>query len=175
MYSLTLPRLTVLAAAGTCLLMTACGDADAPAPASEPPAAVSETTPAPAPSVPSAPITGEWAALQSANGKYPSQSGLLENSVISQPLKVLLGDKFDAFKTNMQVESPLQQDGDVLYMSGNKPHQGGSNAAYLLVNPQTKALEVGLWQGGKLEVLKTPGSDIRKPADIQTMISNASS
>lgn len=174
MYSLPLARLTAITAAGASLMLVACGDTTAATPApTEPPAVTQDVTPAPAPTTHAGAITGEWSSLQSAIGKYPSQTDLLDNSVLTGPLKALLGPKFDAFKTNLKVESPLQQDGDILYLSGNKPHQGGSDAAYLLVNPQTKALEVGLWQAGKPEVLKTPGSELRKPTDIQTMISNA--
>ena len=173
MFRLSFGRMTTLGTlAGASALLVACGDnAAAPNTSTQPPAAVEQATPTP--TVTPGVITGEWASLQSAIGQYPSQSKLLENSVLATPLKTLLGDKFDVFRTNLQVESPLQKDGDVLFLSGNKQHEGGSEAAYLLVHPQTKALEVGLWQGGKLEVLKTPGSDIRKPTDIQTMISNA--
>lgn len=170
MFKFSPARLTALCTtAGASMMLMACGDNAASLAPAEPPQAIQDAKPAATPQT----ISGEWASLQTAIGKYPSQSGVLENSVLVAPLKTLLGDKFDAFKTNLQVESPLEQDGDILYLSGNKPHQGGSDAAYLLINPQSKALEVGLWQAGKLEVLKTPDSDLRKPTDIQTMISNA--
>lgn len=174
MIKFTLGRVAQISVAvGATALLAACGDqtAEQPAVPAEPAAVTQPAEPAVAAAA--TPITGPWASLQPAIGQYPSQSGILENSPLADPLKTLLGDKFAAFKTNLQVESPLQQDGDVLYLSGNKQHEGGSEAAYLLADTKTRALEVGLWQAGKLEVFKTPGSDIRKPTDIQTMISNA--
>lgn len=73
----------------------------------------------------------------------------------------------------MQVQSPLTREGNVLYVSGNKQHEGGSNAAYLLIDTATKALEVGLWENGKLTTYPAQGSTIARPADIQTLIDNA--
>lgn len=121
----------------------------------------------------SAPLTGPWAGLQNHVDKYPKDSGLLTDSPIVTPLKTLLGDKYDTFVTNMGVQSPLTRDGDLLFTSGNKPHEGGSNAAYLIVDPASSALEAGLWESGKLTTYATPGATLRKPADIETMIRNA--
>lgn len=176
MINLTLSRIGVvstLALGGMALV--ACGDnAAAPQPTT-PPAVEAPAVPDTATTPTAMPITGEWAALQTFVNKSPSQSNLFTDSPIAADLRTLLGDKHAAFLTNMQVESPLQQDGDVLFASGNKQHAGGSDQAYLLVHPQTKALEVGLWEAGKLTTYKTDGSNIRKPQDVQTMISNAQS
>lgn len=138
------------------------------APSAEP--AATETMPTPAAT---APLTGEWASLEPLVDKYPNQSGLFETSAIVAPLKTLLGDKYDTFKTNIGVQGPLTREGDVLYVSGNKPHEGGSNATYLLIDTRTKALEVGLWENGKLTTYPANGTSIAKPKDIQTMLSNA--
>ena len=118
-------------------------------------------------------LTSEWASLGPLIGQYPSQSGLFENSAIVAPLKTLLGNKYDTFTTNMGVQGPLSREGEILYVSGNKPHEGGSNAAYLLIDPYTQTLEIGLWENGKLTVYPANGTTIAKPQDIQTMLSNA--
>ena len=181
MINLTLARIGVastLALGG--LALAACGDNAAPSQPTTPPAAEAPATPATpdagtaAPAA-AAPITGEWAALQTFISKTPEESKLLVTSPIAADLRALLGDKHSVFLANMQVQSPLQQDGDVLFTSGNKQHAGGSDQAYLLIHPQTKALEVGLWEAGKLTTYKTDGSNTRKPQDVQTMISNAQS
>lgn len=141
------------------------------APEDKTPAEPAESAaPTPAATVP---LSGEWASLEPLVGQYPSQSGLFENSAIVAPLKTLLGDKYDTFKTNMGVQGPLTREGDILYVSGNKPHEGGSNAAYLLIDTRTKALEAGLWVNGKLTTYPAGGTSIAKPKDIQTMLSNA--
>lgn len=119
------------------------------------------------------PITGEWSQLQPMIGEFPRQSGLFENSPIAPQLKTLLGDKYETFITNMQVQSPLTQDGSVLFTTGNKQHEGGSEMAYIIIDPSSKALDVGIWEAGKLTTYKTEGSNLPKPEDVQALIGNS--
>lgn len=169
MYRPTLYRLLVVGTAAIGAIgLAACGPKDKVEAPSENTVVINETTTAPAMA-----ITGEWASLQPLIGQYPRDSGLFDNSAITPQLKALLGDKFDAFVTNMQVQSPLAQQGNVLFTTGNKQHEGGSEMAYLLVDPTTKALEVGLWQQGKLTTYATQNSNIPKPEDVQALISNS--
>jgi hypothetical protein len=116
--------------------------------------------------------TDSWASLSQYVGQHPLQSNLYEDSSIAPELDRLLGDKLAVLKVNSETAAPLQRDGDVLFTSGNKDNEGGSNAFYLLVDPSAKAVEIGLWESGVLSVYKTTGSNIPKPRDIQTMISN---
>lgn len=160
-------RLSMMSAAAVALTLAACNQPDAAKPA-EAPVVAADAAPAATDAAAS-----DWSALNAQVGKYPNETKLLEDSPITADLKALLGDKFDVLATNMQTQSPLEKDGAVLFTSGNKQHEGGVNAAYLLIDPATKALEVGLWEGGKLTTHKTAGSNIAKPSDIQAMISNA--
>ncbi|WP_312219173.1 hypothetical protein [Brevundimonas sp.] len=162
-------RLSLISVAVAALTLAACNQPEATPPA-ETPAAPVEIAPAPTDAA-----VSDWSALNAQVGKYPNETKLLEDSAITADLKTLLGAKFDVLATNMQTQAPLQKDGPVLFTSGNKQHEGGVNAAYLLIDPAAKALEVGLWEGGKLTTYKTPGSNIAKPKDVQTMISNAES
>lgn len=163
-------RLSLISVAAAALTLAACNQPETTPPA-EAPAAPVEIAPAPIDAAPTA--TADWSALNAQVGKYPNETKLLEDSPITADLKTLLGAKFDVLTTNMQTQAPLQKDGAVLFTSGNKQHEGGLNAAYLLIDPATKALEVGLWEGGKLTSYKTPGSNLAKPKDVQTMIANA--
>lgn len=147
---------------GACLVLAACGQpADKPA----------EKVAVPAAPVAAAP--SDWSSLEGLVGKYPVDSKLFEDSPIVPGLKALLGDRLETFKINTQTSGPLQKDG-VLFVTGNKPHNGGSDQAYLMVDPATQAMEVGLWEAGKLSVFTTPGAKLVKPKDIQTMLANAS-
>lgn len=110
-----------------------------------------------------------WSSLAAYVGKYPGETDLLSKSVIAAPLKKLLGKKHKAFLYNIGTQTPLDQAGNVYFFSGNAAHQGGVEGAYLLVDVQTQALEVGLWQNSKLQVFKT-GPAIAKPQDIVSMI-----
>lgn len=161
-------RLSLMSVAAVSLTLAACGQPEA-TPSTETPAASSEAAPA------EAAAASDWSALNTQIGKYPNETKLLEDSPITADLKTLLGDKFDVLAANMQTQAPLEKDGAVLFTSGNKQHEGGVNAAYLLIDPASKALEVGLWEGGKLTTYKTADSNIAKPKDVQTLISNAAS
>ena len=115
-----------------------------------------------------------WASLGPKVGQYPSQIGLFTKSAVVDDLRALLGEaRLQTLQQNFETASPLQRDGTVLFTSGNRAHEGGSEAAYLLLDQAHKAIEVGLWTNGILSVYTTPGSHIRKPADIQTMIANS--
>lgn len=160
-------RLSFVSVAAVSLTLAACSQPESTPPAETPAAPAESASPT------NDAAASDWSALNAQVGKYPNETKLLADSPITADLKTLLGSKFDVLATNMQTQSPLEKDGAVLFTSGNKPHEGGTNAAYLLIDPAAKALEVGLWEGGKLTTYKTPGSNIAKPKDVQTMISNA--
>ena len=157
-------RLTVAAISIPLMLLAACGQpADEATPENR--AGQAEDYSAPT-------ATDNWASLGQYVGQHPLQSNLYENSAIAPELERLLGDKLAVLRTNSETAASLQRDGDVLFTSGNKDNEGGSDAFYLLVDPSAKAVEIGLWEGGVLSVYKTTGSNIPKPRDIQTLISN---
>jgi hypothetical protein len=161
-------RVSVLAALAFALVLAACGQDYDPAKAPKadiPPAsAQSSATPDSVPATP-------WAALAGHIGKYPNETGLFDTSVIAPDLKALLGEKFVAFKTNMQTEGPLAKDqSGVLWTSGARDGARAGEQAYLIIDPAKKQLEVGLWEQGKLSTYATPGSALPRPQVIQTMI-----
>jgi hypothetical protein len=114
----------------------------------------------------------DWSSLDALVGRYPHENHVIDRSVITPALRALLGDKMAVLETNLEVAAPLQREGAVLFLSGNKAHEGGSDAAYLLIDPALNALEVGLWEHGRLTTYKTRGSALAKPRDVQTMIAN---
>lgn len=148
---------------GACLVLAACD---------QPAGKRAEKAAEPAQAAPVAIVPADWSSLEGLVGKYPADSKLFEDSPIVPGLKALLGDRFETFKINIQTSAPLQKDG-VLFVTGNKPHNGGSDQAYLLIDPATQAMEVGLWEAGKLSVFTTPGAKLGKPKDVQTMLTNA--
>lgn len=167
------------------VMLAACsksGTESAPA-ASAPMAAASSpvtatTSPAPGGTSPMfvatpLPTPLDWTNLSSQVGKYQNQIDLFEHGPISVELKKLLGDKLAVLKRNLEVAGPLQKAGDVYYLVGNAPHQGGRDQAYVLIDPAQQAVEVGLWQNGMLTTWQTPGTTIGKPGDVRTMLRNA--
>ncbi|KRF00362.1 hypothetical protein ASG87_13600 [Frateuria sp. Soil773] len=160
------PSVIATALLGATLVLAGCGkppagDAAQDATAGATPAAAS-TAPAPA----------DWSSLETLVGRYPADVDLYGRGPLVAPLQRLLGERFARFKANMQVSGPLSRAGDLLYVTGNKPHEGGEEAGYLLVDPAARQIEVGLWEGGKLGVYRS-GADLADPPDVQAMIRNA--
>lgn len=124
-------------------------------------------TPAPAPAPA---ITLDWNSLPLLVGKYQNDFDLYGKGSIAADLKNLLGTKLDALRRNLDVAGPLQREGAVYYLSGNAPHQGGEDMAYVLFDAARHAVQVGLWEHGKLRVYAPPGGRIAPPADIREML-----
>src|SRR3546814_6579385 len=97
-------------------------------------------------------------------GKYQGDFDLFGSGAIAAELKRQLGGKLEVLRRNLQVGSPLRREGDVYYLSGNAPHRGGGDQAYILFDAGHRALQVGLWENGKLGIHSTPGSAIAPPA-----------
>ncbi|WP_296722678.1 hypothetical protein [Erythrobacter sp.] len=139
-------------------------------------------TPAPPEPASTPPVQGvpaEWNNLASLVGKYPGTSGrdnidIFERGAVAATLKARLGPKFATLRTNLSVVSPLQRAGRYFYLSGNAPHQGGVEQAYLMIDPARREVDIGLWERGKLTVYP-PADGARLPVapDIRKMLDNS--
>lgn len=112
--------------------------------------------------------TKDWSELGKYVDTYAHETDFLQSSVVVPEIKRILGGKFKILIRNLDTQSPLTKSGDVLYMSGNKAHEGGINGAYILIEPKTRSLEVGLWEDGKFEAYRS-GKTIAKPEDLKRM------
>jgi hypothetical protein len=138
----------------------------------------------PAPSQPEAAVAvpgipAEWNNLAGLVGKYPGEYSkdnidIFDKGAVAAALKTLLGPKMAAFRTNLSAVSPLQRAGRYFYLTGNAPHQGGVEQAYLMIDPTRREVQVGLWERGKLTVY-SPASGGRLPVapDIKQMLDNS--
>ena len=124
-------------------------------------------------------IPADWNNLASLVGKYPGEYSkdnidIFEKGAVAAALKILLGPKMAAFQTNLSAASPLQRAGRYFYLSGNAPHQGGIEQAYLMIDPARREVQVGLWERGKLTVYP-PASGTRLPVapEIKKMLDNS--
>ncbi|MBB5984497.1 hypothetical protein [Sphingobium lignivorans] len=121
----------------------------------------------------------EWTNLPSLVGKYPGSYArdnidLFDKGAVAAALRSRLGPKMEVLKTNLNVVGPLGRQGNLYYISGNAQHQGGVEQAYVLIDPARKAVQVGLWEKGKLTVYPpAQGGRIPVPAEIATMLQNS--
>ncbi|WP_223196255.1 hypothetical protein [Diaphorobacter ruginosibacter] len=157
-----------------------------PAPASAPAPAATAVAPPPAPitsvkgnefrrpyaAQPGAP---ELKSLESLIGTYPHDGAkYLEQGVLAERLKRLLDSRYGALLKNLQTSGPLTKEGDVWMVTGNRQHQGGTDAAAVVIDPARNALRVWLMRSGT----QTVYTDLREgeiawPESVKTMIGNA--
>ena len=143
------------------------------APAGTPP------PPRPEPAVAVQGIPAEWTNLASLVGKYPGTYAkdnidLFDRGAIAAALKARLGPKMDALKTNLSVVTPLKRVGNYYYLSGNAQHKGGEEQAYVMIDPARRAVQVGLWERGKLTVYAPPtGARLPVAPEIKTLLDNS--
>jgi uncharacterized membrane protein len=105
-------------------------------------------------------------------GVYPHTVHLWDEPVIHKRLETLLGPSMKAFIETMKVQSPVMKDAGVFYVTGNKPHQGGSDGAVFLADPDSDTLAVILFENGTRQDFKEGGRDVLLPAEVVTWIGN---
>jgi hypothetical protein len=150
------------------LLAFACGpasDGTPPAPA--------ETPPSPEVVLPPAGYPSPLAPLRELVGQYPRDIGLWDREPLAGRLRVLLGERFAAFVENTEVQSPLLEEDGILYVTGNKQHSGGTDAAALVADLRRDAVWVWLLTGGESEAFLDRDVEVELPVDVRIVLENA--
>lgn len=110
------------------------------------------------------------ASLKNFVGKYPAEIKLWESPPLRGRLRALLGEHYQEFLVNMQVTGPLIADGNVAYVTGNKPHSGGSEAAIFLAEIESNRIHVWLMVNEIMAEYHEPGPRIKLPREVETMV-----
>jgi hypothetical protein len=155
----------------------ACGPSEEAPPAPEPAAPTAVTREA-APEVPpSPPPQGEpangLAALRPLVGRYPHEVELWDREPLAERLRALLGERTETLLANMDVTGPLSEENGVLYVTGNKAHQGGTDAAAVVIDPRQDLIWVWLLVAGEPVALAERDAEIALPEDVRVTIENA--
>jgi hypothetical protein len=125
---------------------------------------------APAPLEPPA---SALAPLRELVGAYPHQVDLWDRPPLAERLRALLGPRFEAFLGNMDVVGPLREEDGVLYVTGNKQHQGGTDAAALVIDLRQDVIWAWLLVGGRPEAVAERDVELVVPEDVRMTIENA--
>lgn len=116
-----------------------------------------------------------WPSLQAQVGRYPTDGAdYLRTGPLADRLRGLLGStNYPVLLSNLAVSSPLRQEGAMLYITGNRPHQGSTEAAAVVIHPATDSVRVWLLTGGEEWDVQDQGAPKTVPADVATMMENA--
>lgn len=117
---------------------------------------------------------GSLADLSQYIGKYPNDGvNFLTISPLAERLQDLLGDDYDKFQGNMETVGPLSEENGLLYITGNKDNDGGTDAAALVIDPEQDTLFVWTLIDGAGSVVTESEEAVTLPADVQTMMENS--
>ena len=111
-------------------------------------------------------------------GTYPSDSNVsfLEQGVLAERLKQMLGKDYSTLLANLRTVSPLSEEGERWFITGNRPHEGGTEAAAVVVDAAKNAVRVWMLHEGKVTEYRDPSHiDVPWPAEVQVMLDNQKS
>ena len=114
----------------------------------------------------------DWAALQSAVGSYDAQAHFLRAPGLDARLRTLLGTRYALVMRNLEVAGPLQVERGIYYVTGNRAHMGGIEAAAIALQPASDSVRVWLLHEGREEVIEEGRNAFAWPTDVQTTIRN---
>lgn len=140
-------------------------------PASPAPAASPATPTTPQQAKPAHP----WAGVQELVGRYPSSGeDFLRTGPIARRLQGLLGPvNYPVFLQNMGTSGPLRQEGPLIYITGNRPHQGGQESAAMVLDPTRDVMRAWLQTGDEEWDVQDAGPAVPLPAELRQFIQNA--
>ncbi|WP_304349542.1 hypothetical protein [Comamonas testosteroni] len=112
--------------------------------------------------------------LKPLQGKYRWDGvDYVKDGVLAQRLKTLMGPQYDTLLKNLQALGPLEPSAAVLYVMGNRQHQGGEEMAAVVIDPVRNGLRVWLLSEGQQTVFTdVDGADIPWPSAVQSMLRN---
>ncbi len=105
-------------------------------------------------------------------GRYPREVKLWESEPLKSRLQTLLGQRAELLRRNMEVEGPIQHEGPLYFVMGNRPHYGGEEAAIIAIDERADVIHVWLLSGGRLDYYADGRSDLPMPTDIEMMLSD---
>lgn len=112
--------------------------------------------------------------LKPLQGKYRWDGvDYVKDGVLAERLKALTGPQYDTLLKNLQTLGPLEPVSGLLYVLGNRQHQGGEEMAAVVIDPVRNGLRVWLLSEGKQTVFTdVEGAEIPWPSAVETTLNN---
>ena len=119
------------------------------------------------------PVKLDWRDLRSLADSRDTYVTNFKEGEIAAVIKAMVGNKVSLLEQNLAVSTPLKRQGSLYYLSGNAPHQGGMEQAYILMDATRRVIQVGLWDRGKLTIYRSSGNSITAPSEIQDLLNQS--
>ncbi|MEQ6472677.1 hypothetical protein [Comamonas sp. wu1-DMT] len=113
--------------------------------------------------------------LKPLQGKYRWDGvDYVKDGVLALRLKTLMGgSQYETLLKNLQALGPLEPSAGLLYVMGNRQHQGGEEMAAVVIDPVRNGLRVWLLSEGRQTVFTdVDGADIPWPSAVENMLRN---
>ena len=112
--------------------------------------------------------------LKAMEGKYRWDGvDYLKTGVLAERLKALTGAQYETVLKNLDAVGPLETQGSVMFMSGNRRRRGGEEVAAIVIDPARNGLRVWLLSAGKQTAFTdVQGDDIPWPESVQSLLKN---
>lgn len=121
---------------------------------------------------PKAGATSSLAELRRHLGQYPRDINLWSHPLLAQRIHALLGGRHATFLENIRVQGPLTEENGLLFVTGNKPHQGGVEMAAFVADPVNDKIQIWLSTGGKAETFSEAEPALADPPSVATFKTN---
>lgn len=114
--------------------------------------------------------------LKEEKGSYPRASGILENEELKSRLQFLLKEEMDSLLAFWNVETPIQNENDVVLVSGCQQHNCPAHQYFLVVDLNLNSINVLVFKHSDLiiyaekDLLELPG---KLHLEMQTVKNNA--
>ena len=99
-------------------------------------------------------------------GEYPRDTNLWGHPLLAQRLHTLLGARHQTFLEDMLVQGPLTEENGLLFVTGNKPHEGGVDMAVFLADPVNDKIQVWLSTNGTAESFSEADPPLADPPSV---------
>lgn len=131
-------------------------------------------TPITEPAVAADPYAIDWEALELVLGQYPHSAPFLQQPGVAARLTRLLGaDGYALALQNLEVSGPLDIEGSTYYITGNRQHMGGIEAAAIALDEASNTVRVWLLHQSQAQVFAEPQASFAWPRDVRIMIDNS--
>jgi hypothetical protein len=92
--------------------------------------------------------------------KYPNEVNLLDNSIVKERLKKIIGVRYNFVKQIWEVETPIKVENGFFFAEAMQAHSGGDPSAAIMVDFSKNVIYVGIRENAAVKFYSEDDSDI---------------